>query len=425
MKAKKQPVEVVVGPDAVDRLVQFCRKLPHSRLTLVSDDNTYRVLGGRVEDALRGAGLDVLSIVLHGDEVAADEKRLVEVLVQAPAVPQTFIAVGSGTLTDIARYVSFRTGNDFISVPTAASVDGFLSVGAPLIVGGLKETFEAQGPAAVFADLPTLMAAPRELTAAGFGDIIGKATSLADWELGGLLWDEPYVPEIAARTRAALDLCIEQVDAIRDAAEPGLRSLFDALIESGACMLDLGNSRPASGSEHHCSHYWEMLLLRDNRPAILHGAKVGYAAMLVAQLYAYVRTLSQDDVARLLDAAPVLGPEEQVAEIRAAYGSAADGIIRLQKRFLDLTSEDTTALGGRILEAWPAIQEIAASVPPAVEIKRLLDHVGAPTDWYTLGLDVDQVQPGLLYGHYLRDRFTVLKLFRMLGLDVRSIVQAP
>src|SRR5690554_1740886 len=291
MKATKQPVEIVVGPDAVDRLVQFCQKLPHPRLTLVSDDNTYRALGGRVEDALRGAGLDVLSIVLHGDEVAADEKRLVEVLVRAPAAPQTFVAVGSGTLTDIARYISFRTGNAFISVPTAASVDGFVSVGAPLIVGGLKETFPAQGPTAVFADLPTLMDAPRELTAAGFGDIIGKATSLADWELGKLLWDEPYAPDIAARTRAALDLCIEQADAIRDATEPGLRSLFDALIESGACILDFGDSRPASGSEHHCSHYWEMLLLRANRPAILHGAKVGYAATLIAQLYAYLRTL--------------------------------------------------------------------------------------------------------------------------------------
>ena len=40
--------------------------------------------------------------------------------------------------------------------------------------------------------------APQRLIAAGFGDMIGKITSLADWKLGSILWDEPYDTAIAS-----------------------------------------------------------------------------------------------------------------------------------------------------------------------------------------------------------------------------------
>ena len=46
--------------------------------------------------------------------------------------------------------------------------------------------------------------APRELIAAGFGDMLGKYTSIADWRLGRLLWEEPYEESIAERTLAAV-----------------------------------------------------------------------------------------------------------------------------------------------------------------------------------------------------------------------------
>lgn len=417
------PVEIVVGHDAIERLVQFCAGLPEPRLTLVADTNTYAALGERVERALSAAGLEALPIILRGGEVAADEKRLVEVLVKAPPVPQTFLAVGSGTITDIARYISYRTGNKFVSVPTAASVDGFVSTGAPLVVGGIKDTYPSHGPYALFADLPTLMAAPRPLTAAGFGDILGKAISLADWSLGRLLWNEPYSPEIAQRTRRTLDECIQNAEEVRSGSEPGLRALLEGLIESGLCILDFGTSRPASGAEHHCSHYWEMQLLKLGRPAIFHGAKVGYAAILMSQLYAQVRALAQAEVERLAGEAPVPSREAQIEEIRAAYGESADGVIRIQQPFLALTGADVARLKQRVVEHWPAIQAVAETVPPPDALTHALETVGAPVSWRTLGLPESIVAGGPRYGHYLRNRFTILKLFGLLGLDAPGSIQ--
>ena len=417
------PVEIVIGHDAIERLVQFCKDLPEPRLTLVADTNTYAALGERVERALTAAGLDVLPIILRGDEVAADEKRLVEVLVKAPPVPQTFLAVGSGTITDIARYISYRTGNKFISVPTAASVDGFVSTGAPLVVGGIKDTYPSHGPYALFGDLKTLVEAPRPRTAGGFGDILGKAHSLADGRLGQLLWNEPYDAGIAQRTRTTLDECVQNAEDIRSGSEQALHALLEGLIESGLCILDFGNSRPASGAEHHCSHYWEMQLLKLGRPAILHGAKVGYAAILMSQLYAQVRGLTQDEVARLAAEVSVPSREAQIDEIRAAYGESADGIIQIQQPFLSLTDADVAQLQQRIVDNWSTIQEIAATVPPPGAVTHALETVGAPVSWRTLGLPEQVVAGGPRYGHYLRNRFTILKLFGLLGLDAPGSIE--
>jgi glycerol-1-phosphate dehydrogenase [NAD(P)+] len=344
------------------------------------------------------------------------------VMVQTPPGDQTYIAVGTGTITDIVRYVSFRTRNPFIAVPTAPSVDGFVSSVAPLVVGGIKETFIAQGPLAVFADLKTSIQAPPPLKAAGFGDMAGKWTSLADWKLGHLLWDEPYDAEIDRRVRAALDSCVAALDDLAQNSERGARVLMEALIESGMCMLEFGDSRPASGAEHHASHYWELLLLRTHRRAVLHGAKVGYATTLIAKLYEQVRAWSREDVAARLDAARRPDARALTADIRAAYGSSADLILPSQKPFLEMTPAQFDALKARIIDQWPAIQDLAAHVPPAAEIASRLRRAGGPTDPQVFGLTPDEILPALRYGHYLRDRFTVLKLMQICGVDVATLI---
>jgi len=417
-----QDVHIYIGQDAVGHLVEYCRGLPTQRFTLVSDTNTYRALGERIEASLKQAGLPVINVVLEGDEVIADEKYLMQVLVQTPPGDQVFVAVGSGTITDITRYISFRTRNPFISTPSAASVDGFLSTGAPLVIRGVKDTYRAQGPLAVFADLPVLMAAPIELRAAGFADIIGKTTALADWRLGHLLWREPFNPEIERRVRHAMESCFEAVGDIANGSEQGIRDLIDGLIETGLCMLAVGDSRPASGSEHHCSHYWEMQLLKENKPAILHGAKVGYATTLIARLYDKVRNLTQDNVRRLVQDAKFPRHDMATNEIRHVYGAGAEQILKIQEPFLMMTEEEHHQLQQRIVENWQSIRDIADTVLPASTISELLNTVGAPTDWQSLGLEEHMIEPALLYGHYLRNRFTVVKLCKMLGLDVRQII---
>ena len=407
---------VYVGVEALQRLVSFCRDGGLSRLTLVADGNTYAALGERAEHTLGAAGLDAQTVVLRGDDIGAGAASVYQVLLGIDNAPRTFVAIGSGTVTDVTRFVSHRTNSEFISLPTAASVDGYTSIGAPMIIEGAKVTVRCQGPMAVFGDLPTLCAAPRALTAAGFGDLIAKLTSVADWELGHVLWDEPFDGKIAQRARQAVWDCVGQLDALAAAEPKGVQALFLGLIESGFCMLDFGETRPASGYEHHVSHFWEMKLLREGRHSIFHGAKVGLGVLASARLYDTVRQLSADDVRARLAAHPMPSRAAEEAAIRKGYGEQARFAIETQAPFLSMTLEQSDALRRRIVERWNEVLRIASSTPSAADIAAWLRQVGGATTPEELGLGVEEYEMGLGAGHYYRARFTVKKLTHLLGL---------
>lgn len=413
---QQRPLAVTVDDKAVAHLVQFCREQGLTHLFLVADPNTYAAQGAAAAAALRAAGFDLKEIVLTSKEVIVDGEHVFAIMRALDLTPRTFIAAGSGTITDLTRFVSHRTRGQFISVPTAPSVDGFTSTGAPMIIEGVKKTVYCHAPIAIFADTQVLCAAPQAMIAAGFGDMLGKYTSIADWRLGALLWDEPYDEAIAQRTLAAVQQCVDNVPGIGQAQPAAIRALFDALVESGYCMLDFGQSRPASGAEHHTSHFWEMKLLAEGRPAILHGAKVGVATVLVAGLYDRVRSLSRQQVADLLEASTLPDRAAELETIRHAYGSEAGEVSRDQARFLDLTAADYDALKRRVLDNWDAIQAIAAQVPPAAEVARLLETAGGPSRVDQIGLSAAERDAALADAHYLRDRFTVRKLARVLGI---------
>jgi len=407
---------VYIGADAISKLIGYCKENHISQSTLVADQNTYAALGRRLEDTLKNQGVGVKTVVLRGDEVIADEQFIMQVLVHADREDQTYLAVGSGTITDITRFVSHRTKSSFISIPTAPSVDGFTSIGAPIVVGGVKKTFITQPPLAIFVDSPTIGSAPKRLIASGFGDMAGKFTSLADWKLGHILWDEPYDEAIAQRARTAVENCVRIADQIGKGSEDSIHTLMEGLLESGLCMLEFGSSRPASGAEHHCSHYWEMKLLWERRPALLHGAKVGVASILIAEEYEKVRSVTRQELIQQLKDAKLPDREQELQRIRMAYGVTADDVIEAQSEFLNMSADKFELLKQRIINQWSLVQEIAAAVPAPQELAGLLEQAGAETSAQSLGLSDQEVKLALDYGHYLRNRFTVRKLNHLIGL---------
>jgi glycerol-1-phosphate dehydrogenase [NAD(P)+] len=406
---------IYIGNDATGELIHFCRQKALTQFFMVVDQNTTLALGKKVEQSLTQAGISVKTIFLAGDDIIADESTLVQALLQVGEDARPFIAVGSGTITDITRYVSYVTRMPFISLPTAPSVDGYTSMNAPLVIQRVKETIKAHGPMAVFADLDTLCQAPKAMIAAGFGDMLGKLTALADWELSRLFMDEPFDAEVAARAARALNSCIENVAEIGACSEKGVRILLEGLIETGLCMLKVHMSHPASGSEHHVSHFWEMKLLQDNRPAILHGAKVGVATAIMAGAYQYLRQLTPDQRSSILAEARLPDRETEVNAIRRAFGPMADQLIAIQEPYLSMTPEVFEAFKHKISAHWPEILKIAARVPEPDKIKGWLMTVGGPATPSDLGFSDAYVKQAVGYAYCLRSHFTLLTFRHLLG----------
>lgn len=369
-------ISVTVERSALKKVAPYLIRRGYEYPCLIMDEMTEAAAGEKLAVDLETSGLQPVRCLVEAKgngDVIADESTLIRTLLCVPRESDGLVAVGAGTIHDITRLIADRMNLPFISVPTAASVDGFASQGAPIILDGVKQTVQTCAPEAIFADTDVLQSAPQAMIAAGIGDMVGKYTSLIDWQISRLIADEPYDVEGAARTSRALERCIQCHQSIVDRTDTGIEILMKSLIESGKVMMQVGHSRPASGAEHHLSHYWEMDFLRKGKPQVLHGEKVGVATVLIAGLY---RNLSHVD---LLSA---LSDDDSISEERK---------IRLQTR-------------------WHDIQALWKKIPSPGDIAALLSAVGGPTRPQDIGIDSDLVFHSLHEAHLLRDRYTGLKL---------------
>lgn len=356
--------DIMIGGGALGRLGEALKRLQLGRTCCVlADNNTYAVAGAAVVEGLEDAGCSVHVLVLEREgELVGDEYSLGEAALGLESGPDFMVALGSGTITDLTRYLSKISKIPFIVIATAPSMDGYVSSVAPLITHGRKQTFMAQAPAAFIADLDIFAGAPDRLIQAGVGDLMGKITAKADWLLSHYLQGEYYCRDSQALVDRAVAMTAANVDGAnsRNAAvkERFLDTLTQGLVLTGVAITLVGSSRPASGSEHHISHYWEMKGLQEQHPLPLHGQKVGFATYLILKVYEKV-------IARIKD--------EGSSKYDALFAALACGLIG---------SEKYLALLARI------------------DAMRSYQHLGIPQDW---------VLGALREAMYVRERYTILR----------------
>ena len=286
-KSHKVDIQAIrVGSGVIQELPGILRDLGASHIFLVADNYTYEAAGRQVEQLLDQAGLSYHKRVFQTETpLVPNEYALGSVLAAMTSQDDMLLAVGSGTLNDVTKYVSARTGVPYVIAATAPSMDGYASTVAPTILDGFKTTLPAVYPAAIVADVDILKDAPMPMLTAGFGDIIGKFTSLADWRLSHQLNGEYYCPEVAGVIEAAVETCAANAQALAQREPQAIQAVTEALILSGLAMGMVGVSRPASGAEHQMAHYWEMDALRRGEEHPLHGNAVGVGTVLAASLY--------------------------------------------------------------------------------------------------------------------------------------------
>ena len=286
-KSHKVDIQAIrVGSGVMQELPGILRDLGASHIFLVADNYTYEAAGRQVEQLLDQAGLAYHKRVFQTETpLVPNEYALGSVLAAMTSQDDMLLAVGSGTLNDVTKYVSARTGVPYVIAATAPSMDGYASTVAPTILDGFKTTLPAVYPAAIVADVDILKDAPMPMLTAGFGDIIGKFTSLADWRLSHQLNGEYYCPEGAGVIEAAVETCAANAQALAQREPQAIQAVTEALILSGLAMGMVGVSRPASGAEHQMAHYWEMDALRRGEEHPLHGNAVGVGTVLAASLY--------------------------------------------------------------------------------------------------------------------------------------------
>ena len=371
---------------------------------IVCDTNTLAASRSRIEGLL-----DKIPVVeldpkgLHATNECVD--MLEEKLTQDVDL---VLAVGSGTVHDLSRYVAHARNIPFVSCPTAASVDGFVSTVAAMTWYGMKKTFPASSPIYVVADTGILAEAPHRLTASGVSDLLGKFTCIVDWRIIHELDGEYICERTCEMEMQAIDEVVAALDDIREGKPEGYEPLINALLLSGLAMQMMGNSRPASCAEHHMSHLWEMNVLNDELDA-LHGEKVGVGLLEVTKHY---KKIAEALRAGNYKVNPWGGVDME--RIRETYGAKGllDGVMdeNVPDPMENYTPEMIESKVDKILEI------IDRDLPSPEELEALLKRGGCCTTMEEIGLSDDLVPISLEISPYVRRRLSFNRVAKMIEL---------
>jgi glycerol-1-phosphate dehydrogenase [NAD(P)+] len=338
-----------------------------------------------------------------GASPVCDDVTKDRLAVELPA-GDVLVAVGSGVVNDLSKWIAGERRVPYAVYATAASMNGYSAANVAPAVGGVKTLFRARAPAAIAADPVVIENAPFELTASGLGDAIAKPVSTADWLVNHRLLGEEFsrpVAEIIDRIEGSYTEAPERL-ARRDPA--AIRALFEALVYSGCAMTLQGSSVPASGGEHLVSHTLDMLAHVDRTGHDLHGRQVGVATIFAAALYQRVCALET------LELRPATAPLD-----RALWGPIADAVAgeHAKKQASAAAARAALASPGR----WNALRgELAPILRSPGRIKECLSRSGAAHRLADIGCTRERFVTAVRHCGAIRGRFTSIDLGWSAGL---------
>ena len=391
------PVEFVeIGHGATVKIAEVCRD--YKKILLVSDENTYKACGKSVSDLLSEKVEKNLILRSDGKVVIPDEEKISEIEAAITKETDFVVGVGSGVINDLCKYVSFKNNLRYCIVATAPSMDGYASVGSALILEGMKVTLNARPPMAIIADTEVLKDASFDMIQAGYGDIIGKFSCLNDWKLSTLINGEYFCEAVYNLTEDCTKRVVKMAEGIVARDEDTIGALMEALVTVGVAMSYVGNSRPASGSEHHLSHFFEITGILDNKEYFAHGIDVAFSAVKTAKIREGLlsRTPCHNAFVR----------SEWENEIRRIYSTSADGVIALQDKLGWYMRDDEKV----VLDKWEEIRAVLKESPSPSEFEKMLSKVGLDFADFKKLYGEDKIKDARRYAKDLKDRYTVLWL---------------
>ena len=370
-----------------------------NKILLVADQNTFGVAGDKTVEVLGDKLFD--KVIFSGEKILIPNEESIEKVENSLCDADLIVGIGSGVIQDLCKYVSFDKKVPYLIVATAPSMDGYASTGAAMITGGMKVTYSAGLPLAIVADVDVLKDSPMEMIKSGYGDIIGKYSSLNDWKLSALVNGEYFCQYIYDVTFSMIEKTVALADGLIKRDFDSVKTLMEALTVVGIMMSFATTSRPASGSEHHLSHFFEIVGIVRNEDYFPHGIDVAYSTIETAKIRE--KLVKEDfDKQNYRDDKQTL-----LSKLQAVYGdSVGEGCFKLHEK-LGTYDKNRYQI---YVDNQNEIKEILKEMPTAKEVEDILAKVGYDKkEFYALYGD-KKIKEALVYAKDIKDRYSVLWL---------------
>jgi glycerol-1-phosphate dehydrogenase [NAD(P)+] len=404
---------IVIEHDALRRVPGLLREhFRASSVFLIADENTMAAAGNELKEVLTESGFASTAHVFPATpylkgKVENTDAFLPRLQTQG-GVP---VAVGSGVINDLVKYAAFQIGKPYLSIATAASMDGYASAGSPLTNKGFKHTIPCAPPRVIVADLGIISNAPKAMSGWGYGDLAGKIPAGADWLIADALGVEKIDTAAWPLVQDNLRTWLANPAGVANGDAATSKALFTGLVMVGIAMEIHGSSRPASGADHQIAHLWEMDAVEHEGRPVSHGTCVALGALTILSLYEWLLAQDFQD----LEAHKVVRHRSRLddlaAEIRRRFASPDIAEKTLQETRAKYIEDDLLLRERieRIKRIWPGLrQRLTDYLIPFEEMQAMLQAAGIATDPAAVGIDRAYHRKTLVGSRLIRRRYTIL-----------------
>ena len=413
---------LIIGKGAMARTPEMFRQLfGSSRAVVVAHRATWEAAGKEVYGYLLNSGVPMDDPFIFEDpDMFAQWSCLEELEAYLKDRDVIAIAVGSGVINDLTKLVSSRLGRKYMIVGTAASMDGYTAFGASITKDGNKQTFDCPAPYGMILDPVVAAAAPEGMSASGYADLIAKVPAGADWMIADAIGVEAIDPFSFDLVQLPLKDSLSEPEAVAGGDVIATEKLSKGLIMSGFAMQACKSSRPASGTEHQFSHYWDMENLSyPSGKHVSHGFKVGIGTLVST---ACLEFLLQYDIEHIDTGSCVAAwPswEEMERNIRELFANQSGHLSRAlsetKAKYVD--RKELRREIDAFKAAWPQLKEkIREQIYPFEEVKDMLRKAGAPYEPEMICVTREKLRSTFMGIPYMRTRFNGIDIIFRLGL---------
>jgi glycerol-1-phosphate dehydrogenase [NAD(P)+] len=210
--------------------------------------------------------------------------------------PKALFVFGSGTVTDLCKHSVFELNKnrsshsaiELVCLPTAITVTAYTSHFSVLDYNGAKRTKPSLMPSFVFWVQDVIQCAPKQLTLAGYGDLLARFVAYGDWYLAFEFGVASRYDELAFRLMEPfaefLKLAAQEFKNDFLSSEASFL-MCQSLSMAGIAMSVSGETTPLSGFEHTISHGLDFLNLQNASAMPLHGEQVALGTLVSARCF--------------------------------------------------------------------------------------------------------------------------------------------
>jgi glycerol-1-phosphate dehydrogenase [NAD(P)+] len=268
-------------------MIQILPNLPVASFSPFSEIDEKRpvllVTSAPAWNAVQGR-LQGLRITARLEPLEATKTAWDSLLASVKGTPaQVLYSVGGGLTADAAKYIATHLNLPLVVLPTALSVDAFLTASSGIRQDGCVQYIPTKVPDKLILDFDVITAAPDWIRAAGITDVLSIATGCWDWKFAHEKGKNPagmeFIPWVYDNAQTILRGAIDCAEAAGRGNRLGLKSLYDCLVMEVQLCNQIGHARPEEGSEHYFAYCAEQF----TGPGWPHGDLVGPGILLMAE----------------------------------------------------------------------------------------------------------------------------------------------